>query len=493
LIIYDRGLKLKFCTNCGKEIKDEKLFCTFCGNDSRKEVAKEFADESTDETINDAIHDTNGTNYEIEPSYDDNLATTASEENNRTNSKLSNKTKIVMAILGILIIAIISIVKVGNSLSDPNRLVTKFENDVASNNVSDLASIMYSTDARMKVDSESISPLLAYFKSNPSYFNEVIENLKNDVSNLKITNSNSVEPINTITLANNGKMFFMFPRYKISIKPSFVNITTTVKDVTFSINNTQIGKSDTDNSTKQFGPYIAGTYSILANYKGKYVTLSKPFPVDLVSTNNGIAELTVFDDMNYLNISSDYMDADIFINGKNINMKVQDATDFGPVDSSTKIYATYANAGKTLKSEEYIVLPGDTDLYLSFQNSTNALNNVKSQLKDLLNYYTSYFTEAVNTNNVSLIDPYVASGSILYKQQQSYIPKTYTAGIKESIISANITDYSISDDDESGSVTTSEVYTIVAKDGTYSNKTFKYVYKFLYNDTTSSYQFTNIK
>lgn len=495
---------MKFCTNCGKEIKDEKLFCTFCGNDLRKEVAKEFSNESTDQSINDTNESnesnksnesnyTDDTNYQIEPLCDDNLAVGTSEENHTTNFKLSNKSKIAMIALGILIIAIITIIKVGNSLSDPNRLVTKFENDVASNNVSDLASIMYSTDARLKVDSKSISPLLAYFKSNPSYFNEVIQNLENDVLNLKIANSHSVEPINTITLANSGKRFFIFPNYKINIKPSFVNITTTVKDITFSINNTQIGKSDTDNSTKQFGPYIPGTYSILANYKGKYVTLSKPFPVDLVSTNNGIAELSVFDDMNYLNITSDYMDAEIFINGKNINMKVQDAMNFGPVDTSTKIYATYSNAGKTLKSEEYSVLPGDTDLYLSFQNSTNALNNVESQLKDLLNYYTSYFTEAVNTNNVSLIDPYVASGSNLYKDQQSYIPKTYTAGIQESVISANITDYSISDDDKSGSVTTSEVYTIVAKDGTYSNKTFKYVYKFLYNDATSSYQFTNIK
>ncbi|MGV8983992.1 zinc ribbon domain-containing protein [Clostridium sp.] len=484
---------MKFCTNCGKEVKDGKSFCTSCGYDLRKEIAKESISESTDETINETTKVNDDTNYEFESTYDDNLATTTSDEGHIINPKSSKKSKIIMAIFSIIIIAVITIIKVGNSLSDPNRLVTRFEKDVASNNVSDLASIMYSTDARLKVDSKSISPLLTYFKNNPSYFNEITQNLKDDILNLKNINNPSKEQVNILTLANGGKRFFIFPHYAINIKPSFVNIATTVKDVTFSINNTQIGKSDTDNSTKQFGPYIPGTYSVLANYKGKYVTLSKPYPVDLISTNNGIAELTVFNDMNYLNISSDYADADIFINGKNINMKVKDATAFGPVDSSTKIYATYSNSGKTLKSDEYSVSPGATDLYLSFQNSTDALYNVERQLTDLLSYYTSYFTEAVNTNNVSLIDPYVASGSNLYKEQQSYIPKTYAAGIQESVISASITDYSISDDNKSGSVTSSEVYTIVSKDGTYSNKTFKYVYKFIYNDATSSYQFTNIK
>lgn len=123
----------------------------------------------------------------------------------------------------------------------------------------------------------------------------------------------------------------------------------------------------------------------------------------------------------------------------------------------------------------------------------NVINNIKNQLRNLLNYYTSYSTRAINTNNISLINPYVVSGSDLYKEQQSYIPSTYKAGIKINIISANITDYNISDDNKSGSITTSLVYNIIAKDGTSSNKNFNYVYEFKYNDSTSNYQFVSYK
>jgi len=123
----------------------------------------------------------------------------------------------------------------------------------------------------------------------------------------------------------------------------------------------------------------------------------------------------------------------------------------------------------------------------------NVIKNTKNQLKNLLKYYTTYSAQAINTNNISLIYPYVVSGSDLYKDQQSYIPSTYKAGIKINIISANITNYNISEDKKSGSINTSLVYNIIAKDGTSSNKVFNYVYEFQYNDSTSNYQFVRFK
>lgn len=486
---------MKFCTKCGNEIHDGQRFCTKCGNDLTKVTINEAESDEKTNLIIDEVQESEGTNLITnipEDKGENNLAANATEESHRSNFKLSKKSKIVIAMAAILIIVIGAVITIGNSLSDPKKLVTRFEKDVASNNASDLASILYSNDVRLKIDSKSISPLLSYFKSNPSYFNKVVQNLNNDSISPKDISSLSSSSSNTLTLVKAGKKFFIFPNYKLNVKPSFVDITTAVKDVTFSINDAQIGKSDADKSTKEFGPYIPGNYSILANYKGKYVTLSEPYSVDLVTANSGIAKLDVFNDMNYLNITSDYPDAEIFIDGKDIDVKVKDAANLGPIDSSAKIYATYVKDGKKLKSEECSASSGDTELYLSFENASNDLNNVQDQLKDLLDYYTSDFTQAVNTNNISLIDPYVTSGSQLYKDQQSYIPNTYNAGIQENIVSADIKKYNISDDNKSGTITTSEVYNIISKDGTSSNKAFSYVYKFQYNDSTSSYQFTDI-
>ena len=469
---------MKYCTKCGNEITNEKPFCTCCGNDLRNKTHNKTNEPNK---INETESGENAT-----------LGTTAPVQNYTPSFKFSKISKIAIVIFIILIISTVAIIKVGNSLSDPNKLVTRFEKDVASNNTSDLAKILYSSDSRLKVDSKNISPLLSYFKSTPEYFNQAIQNLKDDAISPKDIKNLNLTSGNTLTLANDGKNFLIFPKYKINIKPSFIKVISSIKDVTLSINNTQVGKSDTDKSTKEFGPYIPGNYSVLANYKGKYVTLSKPYPVDLIATANGIAEISVFDDMRYINISSDYPNAKIYVDGKDVNVYVKDATQFGPINNSSKIYATYVEDGKTLKSIEYSITSGDTDLFLSFENSTSGLSDVKTQLKDLLWNYASYFVLAINTNNISLIDPYVTSGSGLYNAQRSYIPRTYAAGIQENIISTDITNYNISDDNKSGSITSSEVYNIIAKDGTSSNKICNFVYGFKYNDSTSSYKLTSI-
>ncbi|MDP4145277.1 MAG: zinc ribbon domain-containing protein [Bacillota bacterium] len=464
---------MKFCNKCGNTVKEDQHFCNSCGNDLSKVITNQI---ETNTEVNEEIK----------------LMAIIPEESIGYNFKLSKACKIALAVVVTLILIVVILIQVGNSLSDPKKLVSRFEKDVAANNASDLVSILYSNDARLTIDSKSITPLLLYFKTNPSYFEKVIQNLNSDALNPKDIRNLNISSGNTLTLITVGKKFLIFPDYKINIKPSFIDITAGVKDTIFSINNAEIGKSDSDNSIKEFGPYIPGNYTILANYTGKYITLNKPYTVDLVSTTNGAAKLNVFDDVSYLNISSDYPDAEVFVNGKDANIKVKDANKFGPVDSSVKIYATYMQEGKTLKSEEYTISNYDKDIYLSFQYSKNALSDTKSALNDLLQYYTSYFTYAVNTNNISLINPYVAAGSDLYKEQLSYIPKTYNAGIKESIISANITNYNISDDNKSGSITTSEVYNITRKDGSSYNQAFSYIYNFKYNDSTYSYQFTGI-
>ncbi|MBU3182992.1 zinc ribbon domain-containing protein [Clostridium psychrophilum] len=480
---------MKFCSKCGNEINEDQTFCTTCGNDLKNE--------STNETP--PIEENTSTENSLpKEEYQRIKDTNPAQKHTTSNNKLTKKSKISIIVAAVLIVAIIAIVQVGNYLSDPKKLEARFQKDVVTNNVSDLANTLYCNDTRLTVDNKNVVPLLDYFKKNPSYYDEVIENLNNDALSPKDLSNINISSSNTLTLTNIGKKFLIFPNYKINVKPSFVDITTTVKDVNFSLNNTQIGKSDTDKSTKEFGPYIPGTYLILANYKGKYVTLNHPYQVDLIKTSNGTATLSVFEDMNYLNISSDYPDAKIFVNSKDTNVKVSDATNFGPVDTSSKIYATTVIGGKTLKSEEQSTTSGETDINISFQDAINAqtdvqaqLDDVKSQLNDLLQNYASGLTAAINANDFSLVSPYLTYGSKLYTQQQANVPGSHAGGDYESLVSANITDFNISDDSQSGTINTSETYNFVSIDGTSINKSYSHVYKFQYNGASSGYQFTN--
>ena len=408
---------MKYCSNCGNKIKKESSFCTRCGNDLREETINETISEpvleSANDTPNDYIDETANvpivpTNESIsepvnetisDPTSDStnepisepisalinesgsdqvvNSITISPDENLKSNLKSSKKVKALVLLFTVVLILVVAFINVCNSLTDPNKLVSRFEKDVASNNASDLVHILYTNDAKLKVDSQSIAPLLSSFKSNPTYYNKVIEDLKNDAIIPKSINDLNITTSNILTLTSKENFMLFLHNYKIIIKPCFVDITTAVKDVTFSINGTQIGKSYTDKFSKKFGPYIPGNYSISAKYKGKYVTLDKLYHLNLVSNNNGITKLNVLNNMKYLNIFSDYSNAEIFVDGKDANVKVKDARRFGPIDSSSKIYATYVAGGISLKSEEYSVSNEDTELYLIFQDYTTYGNNVR--------------------------------------------------------------------------------------------------------------------
>ena len=110
---------MKFCTKCGKEVKEEQIFCTSCGN----ELKSESSNKSEPVEENDSTEAS-------EPVEENN----ATEEHITSDNKLTKKTKVIIAGVIILIVAIIAIVQVGNSLSDPKKLETRFQNDIASNN-----------------------------------------------------------------------------------------------------------------------------------------------------------------------------------------------------------------------------------------------------------------------------------------------------------------------------------------------------------------------
>ena len=150
---------MKFCTKCGNEVIEGALFCTSCGNDLRENI--------TTKTNSEHDVDLDTTNPEIH--YDMDLVNTKPESNDHIDPvtsgpyedptdglKLSKRNKSLMALFVIIIVLIVTTIKIGNSLTDPSKLVTRFENDVATNNVSDLSKILYSNDSRLKIDSKTI-------------------------------------------------------------------------------------------------------------------------------------------------------------------------------------------------------------------------------------------------------------------------------------------------------------------------------------------------
>ena len=92
-----------------------------------------------------------------------------------------------------------------------------------------------------------------------------------------------------------------------------------------------------------------------------------------------------------------------------------------------------------------------------------------------------------------MVGGYLTYGSELYQQLQTSVPNSYVNGNLESLVFAKIIDFNISEDTQSGSITTSEKYNFTTMDSAPTDRIFSHTYNFQYNNDVASYQFTNRK
>lgn len=480
-------INLKFCPKCGAELKNGQMFCPKCGNKIDFDKLNDINDDKTEEI---QVAEQNLSEIPVEQDIPRIPIEQEDIKIQKSPFKFDFKAKVISGVVLVLIAASIAVYVVGSNLTKPDTVVDKFKSAVTSNNKSELKSILFCDDSELSINDENTSLLLKYFKSNPSNLNSIVSNLDRQAAMASEIKNFQRDSSQTFNIELVGKKYLFFPEYKINIQPSFIEIKASAKDIKFTLDNKEIGKSDSDSFKKKYGPFMPIEHTLLADYKGKYVSLSNSYDVSL---DKGSREesIDVLNDLKYVNVDSDHPEAELFVNNKDSGLKVSDAKELGPVTKNTEIYGVVEQDGTKLRSKNYNI-SDDDNIYLDFTDAENKLDDVQDKIKDLVNLYTNAFTQAVNSNDVSQIEPYVHPGSDLYNEQSSYIPSTYQKGIREYLRTCNIVSVNVNDDNESGTVVTSEVYDIEDSNENTTTKTFNYKYTFKYNESINSYQLTSI-
>lgn len=461
---------MKFCPKCGAELKDGQTFCSKCGS----KVGSQDIDNNHK----------NDTTREIEIIQD------GSSKFQDHNFKFGFRKKIISCVVLVLVILSIFLYIVGSNVTKPDVVVDKFKSAVTSNDKKELKSLLFCDDSELNINDENVSMLLKYLKKNPSNLNSIVSNLNKQAAVASEIKNFQKDSSMAFNIERVGKKYLFFPKYKINMQPAFIEIKASTKGIKFILDNKEIGKSDSDSFKKKYGPFMPIGYTLLADYKGKYVSLSKAYDVNLDKASHE-ESIEALNDLKYISIDSDRPEAEIFVNNKDTGVKVAEANNFGPVGKNTQIYGVVQKDGAKLRSNNYNVSDDDR-IYLDFGDAENKLNDVQDKVKNLAYWYTNAFTQAVNSNDISQIQSYVYPGSDLYNEQTKYIPSTYEKGIKEYLRNCNVVSVNVNDDNDSGTVTTSEVYDIEDNSGNITTKSFNYKYAFKYNDSINSYQLTSI-
>lgn len=333
---------MKFCSKCGSKVEIEQKFCSKCGFDLSNEESK-----------NHFVSETKG-------------------NKSKDKLKLHSGSKNVIISTVIIMVLFVGCFIIGNNLSKPSKTISKFEKAVNLDDKKALSKILYSKDSKLEMSEGNAEFLLNYFKEDPLFLHQLIKDLNEDSLKFEsFRKGNEINPKNdarAIRLGYVGKRFLVFPKYKIIVRPAFIEVKTELKDVEFSLNSVKVGKSDKDNYSIELGPFMPGKYELLASYKGSYVDLENTYNVDFIKRDNGKTSIKALGNSKNIRVTSEYEHADIFVNNKETGVKVKDAVSFGPVSPDTSLYAVVTLDGKRVKSEEVKFHEGVSNVHLSFRN-----------------------------------------------------------------------------------------------------------------------------
>lgn len=198
---------------------------------------------------------------------------------------------------------------IGRINTSREYILSSLEMALKNNDISALSDIV-------KVDGErankkSLESLIQYYSSGNNKVDSLITNLK--------TNSETKD------FKLECKKYFFWNMYYLDVKTYKITINSNFEDGKFTVGN--IG---TIKSGKVLKGVIPGSYNINGVLNSNYETIKTSKEVVIMEDKN----IEIDFPARVIKIDSEFQDADVYVNGKDIRRKVKDMKDFGPVPTN---------------------------------------------------------------------------------------------------------------------------------------------------------------
>lgn len=298
-----------------------------------------------------------------------------------------------------------------------------------------------------KISKSDFEPLAEYYSENQFRISNIIKDLKNNGES------------GYFTLVNKKVLFF--DNYHIEISPVAIKINTNFNNAEVYINDTKL----TDANLK--ANLIPGKYLIKGKLNTLYGLIEEEKEVYIVENMEYSLNMSALN----ISLTSNFEDADVFINDEKINKKVKDIKKYGPIPLNKEINI------QLQKKFPWGVINSDKVQVSSLPNINIDINMVNEKLISDVNkstniFYSSVF-DALNSSDSSLI----------LNSKEDTRSKIYDSIIRESLFLKN--NYELNDLETE--LKSSEFY--------YENETYKgnVVINLNYNIKKKIFPFLNKK
>ncbi|HGH1670976.1 hypothetical protein COJ17_00615 [Bacillus thuringiensis] len=424
---------MKFCGTCKKNVADHLNFCPECG--SKVEVIV------------------------------DNTAASYTELQSETKSVKSKRNLFLIIGLAIIIILLFGAYKFGAYKFSKEKQVNVMIEAFQKKDINAIDEFVKANDSSLKIKTEDIKAYMCYLKENPSYNKQLLSYLQKETVDQKLTKDKPAFKDGEIV--EEGKEWFLYPKYKFSMKSYYMNVSTTAKNAEIYVNDKKETELSSDKNSKELGPYFPGTYVVKATAKTELTELETEKEVDLADEQSEKVKIDLSLEGKYVSISSDESDATVFVNGKKRGKLNYGSYKLGPVstDETVEVHLEKTTDFGVMKSES-VKIGDQSTYYLKFPKETS-----NSAVGDFVKNHIYDNVRAISLNDFSLIENNYDKSGKSYKEDRDYIQYLHKKGITEDLLTMEVRNVERQSDTKY-KVTTYEEYHIRYGDGSVKFKSF---------------------
>ncbi|HFJ9458932.1 hypothetical protein B1R38_03290 [Bacillus cereus] len=424
---------MKFCGTCKKNVADHLNFCPECG--SKVEVIV------------------------------DNTAASYTELQSETKPVKSKKN--LFLIIGFAAIAalLFGAYKFGAYKFSKEKQVNVMIEAFQKKDINAIDEFVKANDSSLKIKTEDIKAYMRYLKENPSYNKQLLSYLQKETVDQKLTKDKS--SFKDGEIVEEGKEWFLYPKYKFSMKSYYMSISTTAKNAEIYVNDKKETELSSDKTSKELGPYFPGTYVVKATAKTELTELETEKEVDLADEQSEKVKVDLSLEGKYVSISSDESDATVFVNGKKRGKLNYGSYKLGPVstDETVEVHLEKTTDFGVMKSES-VKIGDQSTYYLKFPKETSS-----SAVGEFVRNHIYDNVRAISLNDFSLIENNYDKSGKSYKEDRDYIQYLHKKGITEDLLTMEVRNVERQSDTKY-KVTTYEEYHIRYGDGSVKFKSF---------------------
>ncbi|KMP32841.1 membrane protein [Bacillus cereus] len=424
---------MKFCGTCKKNVADHLNFCPECG--SKVEVIV------------------------------DNTAASYTEVQSDTQPVKSKKNLFLIIGFAIIIILLFGAYKFGAYKFSKEKQINVMIEAFQKKDINAIDEFVKANDSSLKIKTEDIKTYMRYLKENPSYNKQLLSYLQKETVDQELTKDKN--SFKDGEIVEEGKEWFLYPKYKFSMKSYYMSVSTTAKNAEIYVNDKKETELSSDKTSKELGPYSPGTYVVKATAKTELTELETEKEVDLADEQGEKVNVDLSLEGKYVSISSDENDATVFVNGKKRGKLSYGNYKLGPVstDGTVEVHLEKTTDFGVIKSES-VKIGDQSTYYLKFPKETSS-----SAVGDFVRNHIYDNVRAISLNDFSLIENNYDKSGKSYKEDRDYIQYLHKKGITEDLLTMEIRNVERQSDTKY-KVTTYEEYHIRYGDGSVKFKSF---------------------